>query len=76
MGQKASSFCPGISIQHSHSQSLDPLTIFARFLLKLTSHPGPSLLPPCDTSIHSLDSQNVLRICSVLYTPLYFTLDA
>lgn len=45
MSQKASSFCPEISTQQSHSQSLDPLNIFARFLLTLISHPGPSWLP-------------------------------
>lgn len=42
MGQKASSFCPGIRTQKSHSQSLDPLNIFARLLLKLTIHTGSS----------------------------------
>lgn len=46
MGQKASSFCPGISTQQSHSQSLDPLNIFASLLLKLTIHLGPSCLYP------------------------------
>lgn len=40
MGQKASRFCPGISIQQSYSQSLDPLNTFASLLLKLTSHLG------------------------------------
>ena len=44
MGQKASSFCPGISTQKSHSQSLDPLNIFTRLLLKLTIHTGSSWL--------------------------------
>lgn len=33
MGQKASSFSFGISTQRSHSQSLDPLSIFASFLV-------------------------------------------
>lgn len=45
MSQKASSFCSEISTQQSHSQSLDLLNIFARFLLKLISHSGPSWLP-------------------------------
>lgn len=75
MGQTASSFSFGISTQRSHSQSLDPLNIFARFLFKLTSHPGPSWLPLWYFFLFSeQSSQNVLGICSVLYMLLHFTL--
>lgn len=42
MGQKTNSFCPGLSTEQSHSWSLNPLNMFARLQLKLTSHPETS----------------------------------